>query len=111
MTLFNHGVQSAIIAYKLWPSLWFAAAAFLLGVLPDIGRFIFDSQKQKDTEPWGGFYTYAHTLDTPQLLIPFWNLHILEDYYTHDHINGGWLWWAIYLEIFLWLVMISILFL
>jgi len=77
-------------------------ASFIPDVSPWYQRLILG--KKKEDIDWDGFYTDAHKLTWYNLLIPFWNLHILEDWLMHK-TNGGWKWWGIYLEILLWCIM------
>lgn len=100
MTTPNHAIQSGIISYLIYPHWEFVLIAIILGIMPDIGRLF-----QKNKNNWNEFYNPAHDFIHHKwlLLIPFWNIHILFDYPMHDHIKGGWKWWGIYLEIFLWI--------
>jgi len=69
--------------------------SLLATAAPDIGRLF-----QNDPGDWTKFYQWAH--DTWYCyLIPFWNLHIAEDYLVHQP-GGGWYWWTKYLELGLW---------
>lgn len=103
MSFPNHGLQSVIIQSFICPKWYFLLIAFYLGMRADIEK-IFYGESWND---YSGKYKQFHKLNWKNLAIPYQNLHILEDYYTHDHIKGGWKWWTIYVEIFSWTVMIS----
>lgn len=95
MTTPQHIVQSVGIAYIIWDNFYFVCLAGILGGMPDIGRLF-----QKDSNDWNKFYTWAHK-KWYCFLIPFWNVHIAEDYFMHD-ADGKWKWWVVYLEAILW---------
>jgi len=99
MTLPQHVVQSGLICLLI-PKLrkWYVITfALFLTVLPDVGRLL-----QSDPSDWTKFYQWAHST-WYCFLIPFWNLHIAEDFFIHQP-GGGWCWWAYYLEILLWIL-------
>lgn len=99
MTIPQHVVQSGLICY-LFPQLrrWYIiGAAIVLAILPDVGRLF-----QRDPDDWAKFYQWAHST-WYCYLIPFWNLHIAEDYFIHQP-HGGWYWWAYYVEVLLWVM-------
>lgn len=74
--------------------------AMILSGLPDIGRLF-----QSDPNEWNLFYTWAH--DTWYCyLIPFWNLHIAEDYFLHYKTGGVIQPYYLICEILTWLLMI-----
>ena len=66
--------------------------------MPDVGRLF-----QKDKNDWNKFYVPAHNMKNKWLwIIPFWDLHILEDYFIHNQkFPYGWKRWGIYVEIIL----------
>ena len=98
MTTPNHSVSAGIISYYIYPMWWFILIAMILAWLPDFGTAF------KWDEKYSKYYQWAH--NTKWLyLIPFWNLHIGLDYFTHNKVNGGWKSWAIYVEILLWVMM------
>lgn len=99
MTTPQHAVQSALIQYMIYPKWYMIFIAVILSIIPDVGRLF-----QKDPSDWTQFYEKSHSLTWYNLLIPYWNLHIMEDYYTHDHVKGGWLPWVIWVEIGLWVI-------
>lgn len=71
--------------------------AAILGGLPDLVRFL-----QKDSSDWTKNYAYIHDYHSHKwlLLIPYLNIHILEDYQIHNRENPyGWHWWAYIVEI------------
>lgn len=99
MTLPQHAVQSGLICILI-PKLrnWYIiAAAIVLTIIPDVGRLF-----QHNPDDWTKFYQWAHST-WYCFLIPFWNLHIVEDYLIHQP-HGGWYWWAYYLEVLLWIL-------
>jgi len=99
MTLPQHVVQSGLICLLI-PKLrkWYViTVAVFLTVLPDVGRLL-----QSDPSDWTKFYQWAHAT-WYCYFIPFWNLHIAEDYFIHQP-GGGWYWWAYYIEILLWVL-------
>ena len=71
MTTPNHGIQSAIIAYFIYPKWWHVLIAIILGIAPDIGRLF-----QKDKNNWNLFYAWSHET-WYCYLIPYWEF-ILE---------------------------------
>jgi len=92
-------MQTALICYAL-PKFrkWYViSAASILAIIPDAGRLF-----QSNPNDWTKFYRWAHT-SWYCFLIPFWNLHIAEDYFIHQPA-GGWYWWAYYAEILLWML-------
>lgn len=95
MTTPNHIAQSIAIQLAIYPKWYLVIIAMVLSAIPDIGRLF-----QKDKSDWDKFYVPAHKLTWYNLLIPYWNLHIVEDYFTHRHeAPYGWKDWAIYLEV------------
>jgi len=101
MTIVQHGFMSGLISYIISRNWIIVSISILLGIFPDISRFF-----QNDINDWNQFYEKTHNFKKNWwlLLIPFWNIHIVLDYYTHDNISGGWLWFAKYVELFLWVV-------
>lgn len=99
MTLPQHVVQSGLICLLI-PKLrkrHIIFLAIILTIIPDVGRLF-----QQNRNDWTKFYQWAHST-WYCFLIPFWNLHIIEDYFIHKP-GGGWYWWAYYIEILLWVV-------
>ncbi len=99
MTLPQHVVQSGLICVLI-PRLrrrHIIILAIILTIIPDVGRLF-----QQNPDDWTQFYEWAHS-SWYCFLIPFWNLHIAEDYLVHQP-GGGWYWWVYYLELLLWLV-------
>ncbi len=80
---------------------WLIITAVVLSAVPDIGRLF-----QSDPHNWNHFYHWAHNA-WYLYLVPFWNLHIAEDWLMHK-TTGGWKPWAIWLEIISWGVMLLI---
>ena len=99
ITLINHGLQSGLIQFAICKSLnadihitfWTVLFAVLLGVFPDAQRLF-----QEHLDDWNT-YNLFHKLDE-NLFIPYWNLHILEDFFTHDEY-GKWKSWVLPVEI------------
>ena len=105
MTTPQHVVQSGFICL-LFPKLrkWYVVSiAVILTVIPDVGRLF-----QQNPNDWTQFYEWAHSA-WYCFLIPFWNMHIIEDYFIHQP-GGGWYWWAYYVEVMLWIVESSMLY-
>lgn len=102
MTTFNHATQSALIQYIVYPKWYFIIIAVLLGTFADLIRLF-----QKDKNDWTD-YELAHELTWYNLLLPYHNLHIVEDYFIHDYEIGGWKRYGIYVEIITWIVMFII---
>lgn len=101
MTIPQHIAQGIIISFSIWDNIYFVITASILSAIPDIGRLF-----QRDVSDWNKFYWWAH--NTRYLyLIPFWNIHIIQDYFIHEK-KGGWKWWGKYVEVFLWLIEIPI---
>ncbi|NCS82140.1 MAG: hypothetical protein COZ80_08905 [Ignavibacteria bacterium CG_4_8_14_3_um_filter_37_9] len=99
MTLPQHLVQSGLIC-MLIPKLrsrYIIIASIIFTMIPDSGRLF-----QQNPDDWTKFYQWAHA-SWYCFLIPFWNLHILEDYFIHQP-GGGWYWWASSAEGLLWLL-------
>lgn len=93
MTTHQHGLHAVIITYQFTDNWIFLLSALILGIFPDIPRLF-----QKDTSDWT-LYQELHTLKSPYIWIPFWNLHIYLDSFMHEK-EGGWKPWVIYVEIF-----------
>lgn len=73
MTTPQHGVQGVAVSYLIFNDPWFIFIAFILSIIPDIGRFF-----QKDSDNRNGFYTWAYTSWYCYLIL-FWNIYILQD--------------------------------
>jgi len=102
MTTPNHIAQGFLLT-RWAKKKWLIISAMVLSAAPDLGRLF-----QSDPSNWNLFYHWAH--NTWYLyLVPFWNLHIAEDYFIHKH-SGGWQPWAIYLEVTSWIIMAVIYF-
>jgi hypothetical protein len=97
MTTLNHIAQSYLLT-RWTKKKWLIITAIVLSAAPDLGRLF-----QSDPSNWNLFYRWAHNA-WYLYLIPFWNLHIAEDYFIHKH-SGGWQPWAIYVEIISWIIM------
>lgn len=98
MTTAQHIVQGVIISYAFKSAEYFTPiliSAIILSAAPDLVRFF-----RKD---WS-LYVLAH-YTWYCYLIPFWNLHITEDYFVHNQEPPyGWKDWAYALEVWLWVV-------
>ncbi len=97
MTTPSHSIQSGLIQYFIYPKWYLILIAVVLGAIPDLGRLF-----QKDTSDWNEFYVPAHDFIHHWwlLLIPFWNLHIVEDYFMHNQkYPYGWYKGMVYVEI------------
>lgn len=100
MSLPNHGAQALIIQYgicnyfgaNIHVTLWTVLIAVILGIYPDAKRLF-----QKNTNDWSG-YNELHKLTLANLLIPYFDLHIIEDYFIHDK-DGKWKSWVMPVEI------------
>ena len=104
MTTPNHGFQSAIIAHFIYPNIWFMILACIMGMMPDLGRLF-----QRNPNNWNEFYVPAHEPKWYNLLIPFWNLHIVEDYFIHNQQPPfGWKKGMIFVEIVSWIPILLI---
>jgi len=88
-------IQGGIIAHLIWHNPFFILLATALSAVPDLGRLL-----QENPKDWNKFYYEAHRLTLRNLLIPFWNIHIIEDHFMHRK-EGGWKWWGYLLEIIL----------
>ena len=100
MTTLNHAAQSAIIQYLIYPKWYFIVLAVLLGTFGDLIRLF-----QKDKNDWTD-YEIAHEFIWYNLIVPYHNLHILEDWLIHDHERGGWKLIGIYIEMLFWFLIV-----
>lgn len=90
MTCPNHMVQSYLICSTFTNDYRLLAGAMLLGGLPDLVHLL---DKKGD---WT-IYNKFHARKWWKWLIPFYNLHLLEDWATHKP-EGGWKGWAYWAE-------------
>lgn len=102
MTTPSHGIQSAVIQWFVYPKWYFILMAVVLGTFADLIRLF-----QKDKNDWTN-YKLAHELSWYNLLLPYHNLHIVEDYFIHNHEIGGWNWYGIYVEILIDVILIIV---
>ena len=101
----QHGVQAGIIQYLIYPSAWMIVCAIILGMIPDLQRLF-----QKNKDDWSE-YNKLHKVTITSSLIPYWDLHIWEDYFMHDKFTGKWKPWVIYTESFCWCIEILFIYL
>lgn len=114
MTTPNHATQAGIIQYCITPTNYYAIFyAMLLGAWIDLIRLF-----QKDIDDWYWYNIFHLKLNISQnkyisvafkvlmLLIPYTNLHIVEDYFCHDKKTGKWKPWVIQVEILFWCLFI-----
>ncbi len=91
MTCPNHMVQSYLICSTVTSDYRLLAAATLLGGLPDLVHLL---DKKDDWTIYNKFHRHTWW----KWLIPMYNLHLLEDWFTHKP-EGGWKSWAYYVEV------------
>lgn len=65
-------------------------------MMPDLVRFF-----RKD---WS-LYVIAHK-SWWAYFIPFWNVHVIMDLFCHGK-DGKWYWWVVYVEIGVWIWLVS----
>jgi hypothetical protein len=113
MTTPQHAMQSIMISYSISMLLGFSpfwmgvhiTLAVILGTISDIGRLF-----QINIWDWDDVYLKLHRINIFVLLIPYYNLHVFQDYFMHDQINGGWKTWVSKAEILAWLIEIFIIY-
>lgn len=72
------------------------ALGSIIGGYPDLAKYFYG-----ETDIWSGVYRTLHQINwTNSIFI----LHTGLDYITHDHIKGGWTWYAIPVECVLWCI-------
>lgn len=88
MDIIEHGTISALLALGITSEPVFIIGSGITGMMPDI---IGLSEKilKRDWHAWN-WYRSAHKLTIINLVIPFWNLHVLIDKFWHDPITGKW---------------------
>ncbi len=99
MTTPAHGAMAGIIAYSIYSNPLFVTVAVILAILPDVQRVF-----QKDKDDWG-MYNKLHSIKL-WWYVPFWNIHIILDYFMHDKITGKWYSWVYPFEILFWILFI-----
>lgn len=102
----QHGIQSGLLAYAIWDNPIHIAIAIILGILPDVGRFLTERQYRGYDPDWT-IYQEMHRLSWVYLLIPYYNLHILVDKPLHRP-EGGWTALAYWIEGIAWVATIII---
>jgi hypothetical protein len=100
MTTPNHAVQSGLIQFYIYPKWYLIVIAMIFGGLPDLCH-LFDKKGE-----WF-IYNKFHEHIWWKWFIPYVNLHLLEDYFTHKK-EGGMNKYYKPAEIFLWVVMVGI---
>lgn len=105
MTTVLHGTISFLIMSIFTGNPYLLILSVLLGIYPDIARFIFDTKENIQNGNWE-YYEKVHALKWYFLIIPFWNLHIITDYFWHDRKVGGWKPGTYYIETAIWIFMI-----
>lgn len=103
MTCPNHVIQSYLLTSLITSDYRLLAVATLLGGLPDLVHLL---DKKGDWTIYNKFHAHKWW----KWLIPFYNLHLLEDWFTHEP-EGGWKSWAYYVEVVTDFIMAFILFL
>lgn len=111
MTTPNHMAQSGLLQYVICPQWYLIVIAVVLALLPDVSIWYQRLILRRNTEEinWNGWYKMAHE-SWWALLIPYFNVHVGEDFFVHKK-EGGWKWWAYPLEIVTDLILLKILFL
>lgn len=102
MTTLNHSAQGFLISYLIWNNPVFIAIAVYLSIRADVEKFFYGEGK----DDWNGKYYELHQLSWENLIIPFHNLHILEDFLVHKK-TGGMNKWYIPLEILTWIIIVG----
>lgn len=97
MTLFAHGIMSGMIMSKMTDDRKAIASSMVLGIAPDLVRLT-----QKNKNDWTDRYALAHDIGK-FWWVPFWNLHILIDHFTHKP-EGGWNEYGLPCEIIFWII-------
>lgn len=96
MTTPQHAMMTGLITYQFTHNIPLIICMIILSVIPDVVSLCDEDWKT---------YNECHELKWYNLLIPFWNLHILIDYPLHNHDGkGGWKWYTVYIEIVCWIV-------
>ncbi len=101
MTCPNHMVQSCLICSAFTNDYRLLAVATLLGGLPDLVHLL-------DKKNEWIIYNKFHEHNWWKWFIPFYNLHLLEDWLMHKK-EGGWKWWAYPLEVITDIILLIIL--
>jgi hypothetical protein len=88
------GIMSAAMDYDVWK---------------DSIKLALELRKQGEKDWWKGrdwqLYSRSHTWRWIYLLLPPVALHYVIDKLTHKW-DGGWVWWAYWLEVILWILCI-----
>lgn len=103
MTVFNHMAQSYLLTSLVTSDYRILAVATFVGGLADLSHLL---DKKGDWTIYNKFHAHKWW----KWLIPLYNLHLLEDWFTHKP-EGGWKGWAYYVEAVTDFVMAFILFL
>lgn len=102
MTVINHMVQSYLLTSLVTSDYKVLAAATFIGGLADLSHLL---DKKGDWTIYNKFHAHKWW----KWLIPFYNLHLLEDWLMHKP-EGGWKSWAYPVEIVTDFVMAFIIF-